>query len=971
MRIIENNPPQAPAVSILVPVCNTSKYLPECLDSLRAQSLEDIEIICLNDGSTDSSLDILLDYQSQDDRIRVVDKPNAGYGATMNLGISLARGRFVGIVESDDFAEPDMFATLYRFADWHSCDLVKCNYFEHSETGDVEQRPFDAYRYYEVFDPRVDPWVTYELPVIWAALYSRDMLLVNRVRFNETPGASFQDTSFVFQCWASARRAALVPDCLLHYRVDNTASSVKSSKKVFAVCDEYALSEAFLEEDPDRKAAFREILNVLKLGTYKWNYGRISDDSKVEFARRMAEEFARAEAAGSLNKDLFDEWGWKLIHEVIADPEEFVANHPEQISSPDASAAPSEPLRKGASSGLGALRNRVIGAASPLAASLRDRAQAVRARMPERVQARVEETVPPRDRIELSVIICVYNGQDTIARAIESAIQHSSSSDYEVIIVDDASTDGTNEICQSYTNRFPFVHVIRHETNKRLLEARRTGVNAARGFRLTFLDADDFLTQGLVDYCRQLSDDVDLFQMPIQMEGDESCTEERLEAYRQELAAFDEVDVSGPDVMHTLFNGNLARRYVWGKLIRTSVAQAAYDRIPSDAVFFAEDCYANVALGSVAASYVGRNDAPAYHYVIGSGGTHADMADFGKYERFCRESHNVAGLIRQLADREGLWADYAPDINRVLDMMLCSTVDGLKTLLSPDQWPQALDLVASLWDPVRVVSRLAEMHWHTAYEFFGNIAGATCLAEIEGSVQKAVLYCSEKRFDELSRDDGELVETLGLSSAIVTTVAETEEPSCASRNLLQNARLLSPAGYAGRAQAFGDIIRTYDIDTVLYMNWINPALCWDVLLCKLLGVKVFLVTNGSLESFVGEVAAIARTASGFSLCEKVVCLNAADAAFWKAFNSHAVVIEGQDSNAEIDARALMDAHVKCAEGYRTRFDNLQKEYNDLCESDTLMSDLLRRRVLETVAPEGSSRRDAIRKARALASGERR
>ena len=95
---------QAPKVSILVPICNVERYLRQCLDGLVNQTLEDIEVICINDGSTDSSLSIIREYERRDQRIVVIDKPNSGYGDSMNRGIDTARGEYVGIVESDDFA---------------------------------------------------------------------------------------------------------------------------------------------------------------------------------------------------------------------------------------------------------------------------------------------------------------------------------------------------------------------------------------------------------------------------------------------------------------------------------------------------------------------------------------------------------------------------------------------------------------------------------------------------------------------------------------------------------------------------------------------------------------------------------------------------------------------------------------------------------------------------------------------------
>ena len=153
--MFSNKTSDTPKVSIVVPVYNVEKYLRECLDSLLAQKLKDIEIIVVNDGSTDSSADIAAEYAARDSRVRLISKENEGYGKTMNRGFSEARGEYVGIVESDDFADPRMFKDMYKFAKKHDLDLVKANYYEHSDAGDVFQEPFAGFAYKTVFDPRV------------------------------------------------------------------------------------------------------------------------------------------------------------------------------------------------------------------------------------------------------------------------------------------------------------------------------------------------------------------------------------------------------------------------------------------------------------------------------------------------------------------------------------------------------------------------------------------------------------------------------------------------------------------------------------------------------------------------------------------------------------------------------------------------------------------------------------------------
>ena len=99
-------------VSVLVPIYNVEKYLSKCLESLCSQTLQDMEMICINDGSTDASREIVEQYRKKDSRIKVIDQDNSGYGISMNRGLEKAEGEYIAIVESDDFIEPDMMERL-------------------------------------------------------------------------------------------------------------------------------------------------------------------------------------------------------------------------------------------------------------------------------------------------------------------------------------------------------------------------------------------------------------------------------------------------------------------------------------------------------------------------------------------------------------------------------------------------------------------------------------------------------------------------------------------------------------------------------------------------------------------------------------------------------------------------------------------------------------------------------------------
>ena len=129
--------------------------------------------------------------------------------------------------------------------------------------------------YGRLFDPVEQPRIVCTIPAIWTGLYRKAWLDDEGIRFRETPGASFQDTSFVMKSWFAARRCALVRKPLLHYRMDNPGSSVKTTDKVFVVCDELEDCERFLRVRPDRCRALLPWFYVDKWSKYRWNYERI------------------------------------------------------------------------------------------------------------------------------------------------------------------------------------------------------------------------------------------------------------------------------------------------------------------------------------------------------------------------------------------------------------------------------------------------------------------------------------------------------------------------------------------------------------------------------------------------------------------------------------------------------------------------------------------------------------------------
>lgn len=314
-------------VSIIMPAFNVQTFLAECMDSVIGQTLKDIEIICVDDGSTDSTGEILDNYAGRDQRIKVIHKENTGYGNSMNIGLEAATGEYVGIIETDDFAEKDMFEKLYETAKKYNADVVKSNYYTYVSLPQPTSTFFEVlepfHNYGNVFCPLDFQEVFRVRPCIWSGLYRRAMLEENQVRFSETPGASYQDTAFAFKVWTSAARVVLLKEAYLHYRTDNANSSVKSAAKIFCLCDEYAEMEHFLDMYPEKKARLEKLKNYLKYESYRWNYERLSLEYKYCFLLRMKEELQEARTQGNLDQSLFRDFQWKKLTMILDDTDEF------------------------------------------------------------------------------------------------------------------------------------------------------------------------------------------------------------------------------------------------------------------------------------------------------------------------------------------------------------------------------------------------------------------------------------------------------------------------------------------------------------------------------------------------------------------------------------------------------------------------------------------------------------------------
>ncbi len=218
-------------VSIIIPVYNTAKYLEQCLNSVVSQTLKDIEIICVDDGSTDNSSTILNTYAENDNRIKIITQLNKGQSAARNRGIIEASGEYVGFVDSDDYVHTQMYEKLYANASSFDSTITMCSINIHNEkTNKVSQN--DPYMTLDLFPEKFENCTfsfkdtknfLFRICVTpWNKIYKTKFLKSNNIFFPEN--INFEDNVFFYESFMQADKVSLIKEPLIFYRRESETS---------------------------------------------------------------------------------------------------------------------------------------------------------------------------------------------------------------------------------------------------------------------------------------------------------------------------------------------------------------------------------------------------------------------------------------------------------------------------------------------------------------------------------------------------------------------------------------------------------------------------------------------------------------------------------------------------------------------------------------------------------------------------
>lgn len=318
-------------VSVVIPVYNAEKYIGKMLESVVRQSLQEIEIICVSDGSTDDSCNIIRSYMKQDSRIILLEQPNLNAGAARNKGLLEAKGRYVVFWDADDKFDRKALELMYRKLKKTQADICVCGVCEFTNDGKMYET--DGYLKTALI-PDKDPFNKYDIcetifsfasNVVWNKMFRRKFLVDHNLHFQEIRQAN--DTAFVMKTLYMADKITCVEKYLAFYRMNHADSLTgKSSETIFCPYESYIYTLQELEKEPDFSSVKKSFCNKAVKGMFRALNIQTSFDAYRKLYQFLQEEgLSNLGLAQCREEDMEEDWMYtdlELIKTISA--EEFL-----------------------------------------------------------------------------------------------------------------------------------------------------------------------------------------------------------------------------------------------------------------------------------------------------------------------------------------------------------------------------------------------------------------------------------------------------------------------------------------------------------------------------------------------------------------------------------------------------------------------------------------------------------------------
>ncbi len=324
-------------VSVIMPSLNVKDYIEEAVRSVLCQNLREIEVICIDAGSDDGTWEILASLAKMDGRVILRHSDVKSYGYQVNMGIDMAKGEYLAILETDDYIAPEMYGQLYKAAVMQGCDYVKGDYLAYwtQDSGErffINRKTFfEDSLYNEVIEPKRKSDVAAGDWYLWPGIYRRGFLLENKIRLSETPGAAFQDIGFLFQTTVCAKRALYLKEPYYRYCLDREGASSNSGKGLKYSFQEFRrLCEMSGVRGGygywERQALYCRMSQSFVCCYAEMEEGRcgITDRERTEYYAWFQEELSNAMKNGIINSENIRPEIWNKLNLLLESEERYM-----------------------------------------------------------------------------------------------------------------------------------------------------------------------------------------------------------------------------------------------------------------------------------------------------------------------------------------------------------------------------------------------------------------------------------------------------------------------------------------------------------------------------------------------------------------------------------------------------------------------------------------------------------------------
>lgn len=313
---------EKPKVSIVMPTYNVEKYFRQCIESVINQTLKEIEIIPVDDGSPDNCGKIMDEYAEKDKRIKPVHKENGGYGSAVNLGIEKATGEYIAILETDDWVEPNAYELLYKEAKRNDTDMTKCKFYFYNsfrKHKDNIENNDKVYLYTNApkgaFNLKQYPQLLYKHASVWAAIYKSSF--IKEIKFIEK--GYYQDFPFFIETICKANRISILQEYLIHYRIEEgqNSSTLRNDEKLLKMPENCIIGKDILKRYGFYEKLMKEAFYKHAFNANYGFYNRIPLKYKSQYLELLKELFEDIKNDKEFKYLYFDKEQKRFVQNII------------------------------------------------------------------------------------------------------------------------------------------------------------------------------------------------------------------------------------------------------------------------------------------------------------------------------------------------------------------------------------------------------------------------------------------------------------------------------------------------------------------------------------------------------------------------------------------------------------------------------------------------------------------------------